>query len=295
MLIRNSIRLAQRLCTYQQHRTAVVLKRFKTPTRIPSMNATQEEINKIVKINDGKNDYEFYRYEVVTETDAEPGEIKIILLKSSEEFGMRGQIRTLNAKIARQELLLPGFAVYASPGNLEKYKDIVIPEDKIISSSESSQEILVDLTKKVFAIVMSGQNPWTLEPKHIRFALMVEGLLIEEDCVILPSDVKIEGPNSNVNEKEFAVDIQINEFEKVTIRCVLFQESPDVLTAGEIPPYGWEKRFYNSLIDSQADMLKMLPRHHITAEDVSKLLDGKEILRKYAQWKSERDKRLFSS
>merc|ERR1712045_64926 len=152
MLIRNSIRLAQRLCTYQQHRTAVVLKRFKTPTRIPSMNATQEEINNIVKINDGKNDYEFYRYEVVTETDAEPGEIKIILLKSSEEFGMRGQIRTLNAKIARQELLLPGFAVYASPGNLEKYKDIVIPEDKIISSSESSQEILVDLTKKVFAV-----------------------------------------------------------------------------------------------------------------------------------------------
>ena len=65
-------------------KTAVVLKRFKTPTRIPSMNATQEEINNIVKINDGKNDYEFYRYEVVTETDAEPGEIKIILLKSSE-------------------------------------------------------------------------------------------------------------------------------------------------------------------------------------------------------------------
>ena len=124
---------------------------------------------------------------------------------------MRGQIRTLNAKIARQELLLPGFAVYASPGNLEKYKDIVIPEDKIISSSESSQEILVDLTKKVFAIVMSGQNPWTLKPKHIRFALMVEGLLIEEDCVILPSDVKIEGPNSNVNEKEFAVDIQVSK------------------------------------------------------------------------------------
>ena len=65
---------------------------------------------------------------------------------------MRGQIRTLNAKIARQELLLPGFAVYASPGNLEKYKEIVIPEDTIISSSESSQEILVDLSKKVFAI-----------------------------------------------------------------------------------------------------------------------------------------------
>ena len=41
---------------------------------------------------------------------------------------------------------------------------------------------------------------------------MVEGLLIEENCVILPSDFKIEGPNSKVNEKEFAVDIQVSFF-----------------------------------------------------------------------------------
>ena len=70
------------------------------------MNATQEEINNIVKINDGKNDYEFYRYEVVTETDAEPGEIKIILLKSSEgiitdrkfAFGMNWMKNTITTK-----------------------------------------------------------------------------------------------------------------------------------------------------------------------------------------------------
>ena len=135
---------------------------------------------------------------------------------------MRGQIRTLNAKIARQELLLPGIGVYASPDNLEKYKDIVIPEDTMISSSESSQEIIVDLSKKVFAIVMSSQNNWTLEPKHIKFAMMVEGLLIEEDCVILPSDVKIEGPNSSVNEKEFAVDIQVSKANYVL--CTLQKE-----------------------------------------------------------------------
>ena len=38
------------------------------------------------------------------------------------EFGRRGQIRSINARTARQELLLPGFGVYASPYNLEKYK-----------------------------------------------------------------------------------------------------------------------------------------------------------------------------
>ena len=66
------------------------------------MNATQEEINNIVKINDGKNDFEFYRYEVVTETDAEPGEIKIILLKSSEgKYYHRQKIHVQNEMIEK--------------------------------------------------------------------------------------------------------------------------------------------------------------------------------------------------
>ena len=53
------------------------------------------------------------------------------------EFGRRGQIRSINARTARQELLLPGFGVYASPYNLEKYKKIVLPEDSVQSSSET--------------------------------------------------------------------------------------------------------------------------------------------------------------
>lgn len=42
---------------------------------------------------------------------------------------------------ARDELLLPGFAVYASEENLEKYKDILIPEEKRTFSSETAQEV----------------------------------------------------------------------------------------------------------------------------------------------------------
>lgn len=57
------------------------------------------------------------------------------------EFGKRGQIRSLNARVARQELLLPGFGVYASPENLQRYKDIVTPEDAVQYSSTSVAEV----------------------------------------------------------------------------------------------------------------------------------------------------------
>ena len=89
--------------------------------------------------------------------------------------------------------------------------------------------------------------------------------------------------------------LQINDFEKVTVRCVLFEQLPPGMIGAEVPPKGWEKRFYPALIPNQEDALKMLPRHPITPEDLSTLVDGKKILDEFSQWKSERDKRLFSS
>ena len=51
------------------------------------------------------------------------------------EFGKRGQVKKVDARVGRQELLLPGFGVYASPYNLAKYKDIVLPEDAVTYTS----------------------------------------------------------------------------------------------------------------------------------------------------------------
>ena len=67
------------------------------------------------------------------------------------------------------------------------------------------------------------------------------------------------------------------------------------MIGGQVPPIGWEKRFYSALFPNQEDTLKMLPRHTITPEDVSTLVDGNKILKEFGQWKSERDKKLFSS
>lgn len=86
--------------------------------------------------------------------------------------------------------------------------------------------------------------------------------------------------------------MQINNFEKANIRGILFHQ--DTVDTSEIPHSGWDKRFYQPIFASQADTLKMLPRHKLNAEDVVHLADGREIIETYAKWKNERDTKLFS-
>ena len=86
--------------------------------------------------------------------------------------------------------------------------------------------------------------------------------------------------------------MQINNFEKANIRGILFHQ--DTVDTSEIPHSGWDKRFYQPIFASQADTLKMLPRHKLNAEDVVDLADGREIIETYTKWKNERDTKLFS-
>ena len=44
---------------------------------------------------------------------------------------------------------------------------------------------------------------------------------------------------------------QINDFETIKVRAVLFQKSQEKLNA-EIPPTGWEKRFYQPIFSEEA-------------------------------------------
>ena len=58
---------------------------------------------------------------------------------------------------------------------------------------------------------------------------------------------------------------------------------------------GWEHRFYRAIFEDQKETLKMLPRHPLKSEEIADLNDAKDILEHYAMWKSDRDKKLFSS
>jgi len=286
MIIRQTIRLGSTVQRLNPKRNAMVFKRVYPPKRLPE-SATQDEINKTILTED----FRHFRYDVVGETDAEPAEIKVLLLKSSEEFGRRGQIRSINARIARQELLLPGLGVYASPYNLEKFKKIVLPEDSVQFSSETVSKCVAEMSKYVVPIVMNGNNRWTLEPWHVKFALLNYGIFLEEHCIKIP-DEKISGPNQDLEGKEFLLTLQINDFEKVKIRAVMFHKTSED-GSKEIPSLNWEKRFYQPMFPNEAEELKMLPRHPVVTNDVIGLSDANEILEQYASWKSYRDKKLF--
>jgi len=285
MIVRQTIRLGSTVQRFNSKRNAMVFKRVYPPKRLPE-SATQEEINKSVVTED----FRHFRYDVVEETDAEPADIKVLLLKSSEEFGRRGQIRSINARIARQELLLPGLGIYASPYNLEKYKKIVLPEDSVQFSSETVSKCVADMSKYVVPIIMNGDNRWTLEPWHVRFALLNHGVSLEEHCIKLP-DQKISGPNQTLEGKEFLLTLQINDFERAKIRAVLFHKS--IEDRSELPPLHWEKRFYEPMFSDEAEELRMLPRDPVNSTDIFGLSDANEILEQYASWKSYRDKKLF--
>jgi len=285
MIVRQTIRLGSTVQRFNSKRNAMVFKRVYPPKRLPE-SATQEEINKSVVTED----FRHFRYDMVEETDAEPADIKVLLLKSSEEFGRRGQIRSINARIARQELLLPGLGIYASPYNLEKYKKIVLPEDSVQFSSETVSKCVADMSKYVVPIIMNGDNRWTLEPWHVRFALLNHGVSLEEHCIKLP-DQKISGPNQTLEGKEFLLTLQINDFERAKIRAVLFHKS--IEDRSELPPLHWEKRFYEPMFSDEAEELRMLPRDPVNSTDIFGLSDANEILEQYASWKSYRDKKLF--
>lgn len=289
MLIRQAkISLTTWLPILQQTRTAIVVKRSRKPPLLPP-DATQAEIDKSI-ITD---DYRYMRYEVVEETDTEAQNIKVILLKSMEDFGLRGQILTMNAVKARQDLLLPKLATYASPENLKKYKDIVIPEDSVSYSSEEVRKSLPAISKLCVPVLMNNLNSWTVEPWHVKVALRKVGLNADKECIHLPQQ-PISGPNEDYEGKEFCVHLKLNEFEMVPIRCVLFHWSAeDVLE--EIPPAGWQMRFNQPIFHSEKQLLESLPREKIEDSDVSGLADGADIMQQYIQWRSERDKKLFSS
>ena len=65
-----------------------------------------------------------------------------------------------------------------------------------------------DLQKFVVPIVMSGNNRWTLDTWHVKFALLNQGILLEENCIKIPEE-KISGPNEAIEGGEFLLTLKV--------------------------------------------------------------------------------------
>ena len=87
-----------------------------------------------------------------------------ILLNIRTDYGKRGQILSIPRHLALKELLLPGMAVYASPENLNVYKDIIIAEDSIQYSSEIVRKVRA-MAYSIVNINLNSSNAWTVVDK----------------------------------------------------------------------------------------------------------------------------------
>lgn len=83
------------------------------------------------------------------------------------------------------------------------------------------------MQKKVFAIVMNKDQPWEVEPWHIRASLRKIGFHILHDSSIELPKQKITGPDLMKQNKEFDVTVTINNTEKVIIKCRIHHWSTD--------------------------------------------------------------------
>lgn len=156
-------------------------------------------------------------------------DLEVILTQFVEGLGQKGDIVAVRPTYAYNKLLLPGLAAYVNPLNVEKYKpkegEIVQQEKK--HSSQFAQRTVNMLQNRVFAIVMNKDQPWEVEPWHIRASLRKCGYFIKSDSAIeLPKD-KITGPDLTKQNKEFTVIVTVNNTEKAEVRCRIHHWSTD--------------------------------------------------------------------
>jgi len=263
---------------------------------------TQERIDHSVP-----DDILYRRYQVCeeeTEADETVPPIQIILTKSIEEFGSRGQVLTMPSEKAHKELLYHGLAVYASPENLKAYKDILIPEDAVQFSSKSVQKSYSELSRKVICVVMHDTNPWTLEKWHVRLALRNLGVMVDSDDLL--SFKAVRGPSPDLQGKELCVRLKVNQLEDIRLRMVVYQTSEreayvddeddapleDILAKEEVPPPGWQWMFNPPVFEEEADELAQLPRNDMSEEIVKENPALRPHFEKYKQWRLKRDESI---
>ncbi|XP_022257120.1 39S ribosomal protein L9, mitochondrial-like [Limulus polyphemus] len=195
-----------------------------------------------------------YVYDLVENTECrKQGNIKLILTQFVEGLGDRGEVVSVKPLYGRQQLLLPGLAVYASPENLEFGGK---KSEKPTYSSHFASKTIGYLSTRLVSVSMNRENPWTLEPWHIRVAFRKVGIIVPEEAIELPIQ-PISGPDMDKEDKEFAVFITINKTERVPVRCKIHHWSPNYLERNDVGEY-WKPS--EPILPEQATLLSEMPR-----------------------------------
>jgi len=191
------------LTNLQQIRTTyVVERRFPAPLTKPQKQASLRA--------------KHYVYDTVEDNNCRPQRlIPVLLRKYVEDVGQPGEIVTVKEQTARLMIMM-NKAAYPSKENLERFGHDQAKQKTY--SSKYAATTINELTKFVLNVSMNKENPWTLEPWHIRSAFRKAGVCVPESAIVMPEAV-ISGPDLAIEGKEFYITVTINNLEKVTVRC----------------------------------------------------------------------------
>jgi len=145
--------------------------------------------------------------------------IPVFLTEYVPDLGRPGEVVTLEDSIARK-LIVCKSGLYATPENMAGVST------KLGDDAYSSKYIgttLGLLSKMVVKIPMSMEEPWTLEPWHIRSAFRLSGIHVPETAIKMPQET-ISGPTQTTKDSaEFKVEVTLNNKETVIVQCQIVQ------------------------------------------------------------------------
>lgn len=208
-----------------------------------------------------------YIYEQVEDTNARPfGTLKVILLQHVEELGIPGDIVEVEAPYGRFQLISAKKADYYCDYNLKKYKQLIESgaEGRTGPSSAFVMTTVRKLAKEVILLEMNSKEQWQLQKWHVKVALRKAGYVVPEEAIRLP-ETSINGPDIEGKEgKDLAVEITINNKEKVAVRCMIHHMGQPLSSDWFRAP-----RFV-LLPEEQSELLNSMPVQQRLEEDVDK-------------------------
>jgi len=254
-LIQNKVAITN-AWSLQQSRTTFVLKR-RVPPYIGKKGRQPKRL---------KGLHHIYDFEEFTEVQPTPP-LKLILTEFVDGLGTKGEVVTVGKQFGRYNLLLSNRAVYASPENLEiweKYRKEGKDDDKPYSTAKAAL-VVKYLQRRMVKVEMSMDQPWTLEPWHLRVAFRRALVYLPEDALTLP-EKPISGPDMENEKKVFIVGVTINKCDKVQVRCYLHHWSSDPTRA--IPEDENDfRRAVEPLFPEEAELLKSFPLLPLSKEE----------------------------
>jgi large subunit ribosomal protein L9 len=129
-------------------------------------------------------------------------------------------------------------------------------------SSIYALQTLKYLKHMVISVSMNKDEPWTIEPWHIRVSLRKMNVhVLSDESIELPKH-PISGPDLTMEGKSFVVYITINNKEKVAMECNLHHWSTKL--ADRFPRTEFFKRTPVAILPEQTELLMSIRKSNDT-------------------------------